>query len=366
MLQALEQELRELDHLQNEVKVLAPPRARPNAATPKLNSQQTADAADILSAALEDPHASLDDILGVLDYVIAFNGADQPASVASSGQTRHPSQAPAHQPQAAAAAAAAAPAAAPAAATVEPRTAREMAAQLLEQARTLHAGVMMSAACGRSASAAAAAAGGNHHLAATSNAAGAGSVGGGAVEYTGRDAAATRSRSATPPRCQLPFGNRMAARCAQRSSSRSPLRSRGAVVASPSQDMPSRPHDVERMWRQGLRAEHEQQHVSHGDSSLAQGSVGSGGKCGGSSTGPTPGVAAASPSPPRLRRDTPELDERLERLYARNLDWRRRCEAVYQRQRAAEADAELDGCTFAPAINRRSELLAQVRHQHWR
>jgi hypothetical protein len=60
-------------------------------------------------------------------------------------------------------------------------------------------------------------------------------------------------------------------------------------------------------------------------------------------------------------KETPELDSRLQRLYARNMDWRRRCEMVYERQRAQLAANKLDGCTFAPVINQRSERIAQVR-----
>eukprot|EP00775_Hariotina_reticulata_P007206 gene7206-7420_t len=58
-------------------------------------------------------------------------------------------------------------------------------------------------------------------------------------------------------------------------------------------------------------------------------------------------------------KDTPELDSRLQRLYDRNIDWRRRCEMVYERQRAQLAANTLDGCTFAPVINQRSERIVQ-------
>lgn len=57
---------------------------------------------------------------------------------------------------------------------------------------------------------------------------------------------------------------------------------------------------------------------------------------------------------------TPELDAKLQRLYQRNVDWRRRCEMVYTRQRYSEMKEELQGCTFHPVINKKSEKLVQV------
>lgn len=68
-------------------------------------------------------------------------------------------------------------------------------------------------------------------------------------------------------------------------------------------------------------------------------------------------AAAALERSPKF---TPEWDRKLQQLYARNVDWRQRCEAVYARQRSAAAASEVQGCTFAPAINRRSLQIAQV------
>jgi hypothetical protein len=61
-----------------------------------------------------------------------------------------------------------------------------------------------------------------------------------------------------------------------------------------------------------------------------------------------------------LRLPQHELEERMRRFYTRNVDWKRRCALVYARQQAAQAQEATQGCTFAPAINRRSEQIVQV------
>jgi hypothetical protein len=71
-----------------------------------------------------------------------------------------------------------------------------------------------------------------------------------------------------------------------------------------------------------------------------------------------------TPEPVRLPQD--ELEQRARRFYERNMDWKRRCGQVYERQKhAAETEATQE-CTFSPAINRRSEKIVQVGRQGWR
>jgi hypothetical protein len=54
------------------------------------------------------------------------------------------------------------------------------------------------------------------------------------------------------------------------------------------------------------------------------------------------------------------IEERMRRFYARNVDWKQRCAKVYDRQREELKQGETKGCTFAPAINKKSERIAQV------
>jgi hypothetical protein len=54
------------------------------------------------------------------------------------------------------------------------------------------------------------------------------------------------------------------------------------------------------------------------------------------------------------------IEERMRRFYARNVDWKQRCAKVYDRQREELKQGETKGCTFAPVINKRSEMIAQV------
>jgi hypothetical protein len=55
------------------------------------------------------------------------------------------------------------------------------------------------------------------------------------------------------------------------------------------------------------------------------------------------------------------IEERMRRFYARNVDWKNRCAQVYERQREQQQLGETEGCTFAPAINKKSDKIAQVR-----
>jgi hypothetical protein len=55
------------------------------------------------------------------------------------------------------------------------------------------------------------------------------------------------------------------------------------------------------------------------------------------------------------------VEERMRQFYERNVDWKRRCAMVYERQREQLKQGETEGCTFAPAINRKSDKMAQVR-----
>jgi hypothetical protein len=51
----------------------------------------------------------------------------------------------------------------------------------------------------------------------------------------------------------------------------------------------------------------------------------------------------------------------MRQFYERNVDWKRRCAMVYEQQREQLKQGETEGCTFAPAINRKSDKMAQVR-----
>lgn len=54
------------------------------------------------------------------------------------------------------------------------------------------------------------------------------------------------------------------------------------------------------------------------------------------------------------------IEERMRRFYARNVDWKNRCAQVYERQREQQQEGEVEECTFAPVINKKSERMAQV------
>lgn len=57
---------------------------------------------------------------------------------------------------------------------------------------------------------------------------------------------------------------------------------------------------------------------------------------------------------------TPELDAKLQQLYKRNVDWRRRCEGVYAQQKHADDREQMKECTFVPRINAKSAKIVQV------
>lgn len=70
----------------------------------------------------------------------------------------------------------------------------------------------------------------------------------------------------------------------------------------------------------------------------------------------------ARPSPQKQPLILPRhvLEERMRRFYERNVDWKRRCALVYQRQREAMEQGEAKNCTFTPVINKKSEKFILV------
>lgn len=61
------------------------------------------------------------------------------------------------------------------------------------------------------------------------------------------------------------------------------------------------------------------------------------------------------------QRQDEEDDNRGARLYERSVGWRKRCDQRYQMLRKELKSHELDGCTFAPKIDRTSQELVKVR-----
>ncbi len=53
-------------------------------------------------------------------------------------------------------------------------------------------------------------------------------------------------------------------------------------------------------------------------------------------------------------------EERLAAFYARAVEWRQRCEQRYEQARKEKQETEVDGCTFAPAINAASKRMCKV------
>jgi len=71
--------------------------------------------------------------------------------------------------------------------------------------------------------------------------------------------------------------------------------------------------------------------------------------------------ARSSPQKQPLILPRQVLEERMRRFYERNVDWKRRCALVYQRQREAMEQGEAKSCTFTPVINKKSEKFILVR-----
>lgn len=67
----------------------------------------------------------------------------------------------------------------------------------------------------------------------------------------------------------------------------------------------------------------------------------------------------SSPTKPRVRLPEDERSARLQQLYDRTVQWRKRCEERYSKERQEQEASALDGCTFAPTINVASAIMAQ-------
>ena len=63
---------------------------------------------------------------------------------------------------------------------------------------------------------------------------------------------------------------------------------------------------------------------------------------------------------PVVQMSAAELDERLNALYERTRDWKRRCEERYNLARREREGESLQGCTFSPRINPTSRYMFAV------
>lgn len=383
--------------------------------------------ADMLNAALEDPNASVDDIVGILSYVLSQNKVANASS--SAGRTSAASvsdymsqQQKLYQQQqqlpkgtgATSATSNACPAAAGTArssaqadssAIKSSTSASEMAARLMQQARAVH-GLPNAAATApvQSANVRIGPGSMSHDPAqqAARDSLSAWEAEGGLMFTRGRPApiaagtataipfgntmpaASSRSRPTSPPggRYGTAVMGRFNGSYAEKASSKAASQSRGREPQEPRLT----PAEMEKSWRQGLRGQEAAQGPtvqSHGAAVEVQG-FGSGADvskfpagfgaseaqewlgydtvmhaAGGQQQQQQQGAAveALVAAKPKL---TPELDAKLQQLYRRNVDWRRRCEVVYAQQKHAEVREEMKKCTFVPRINQKSAKIVQV------
>eukprot|EP00879_Flechtneria_rotunda_P007539 GHRR01007908.1.p1 GENE.GHRR01007908.1~~GHRR01007908.1.p1 ORF type:complete len:997 (+),score=431.54 GHRR01007908.1:3390-6380(+) len=361
----LEQELHQLELLQQRVSgsggshtVTAAATADVAAAEPTspLQAGSPAEAAaaavaEALSAALEDPSASAKDIAAILDSVLALN-----KQTCSSSQHQDISSLLASGNQALwgaaavpSAAALSGPAASHTTIAALNSTANNIAAQLqMPDAARYCGGQVVTAPAAATLQAGA---NGTARTAAARNIEAWRAEGGLMYKNTAHTAG-----NAQPP------GLMSAPKAASHARPPSPCVAAANVGYAAAAEARLTPAEQEKLWRQGLRGpgsicnrqgcEHAEVHKYPADG--AEGWMGYEGQDAAGRKGQ--GLAAAAKG---KAQQTPELDEKLQRLYARNIDWKRRCKAVYERQRSIIAKGETAGCTFAPNINPKSEKIAR-------